>query len=49
MLMILQVARPSSIPPNTRDTLYHALPSSVKLALRSRLQSFSASKEVHVQ
>ncbi|KAK9129499.1 hypothetical protein Sjap_009986 [Stephania japonica] len=32
------VSRPSSLPPNVRDTLYHGLPSGVKAALRSRLQ-----------
>lgn len=29
-----------------RDTLYHALPTSVKTALRSRLQSVDAKEEV---
>ncbi|OVA06306.1 Protein of unknown function DUF668 [Macleaya cordata] len=39
------ISRPYSLPPNTRDTLYHGLPSGVKAALRSRLQSIN-SKEL---
>nr|DAD22401.1 TPA_asm: hypothetical protein HUJ06_023864 [Nelumbo nucifera] len=39
------VARPSALPPNVRDTLYHALPTGVKTALRSRLQSFNEKEE----
>lgn len=34
------VSRSSSVPPNTRDALYQGLPSSIKTALRSKLQSF---------
>ncbi|KAL8524100.1 hypothetical protein ACS0TY_013895 [Phlomoides rotata] len=32
-------SRPTSLPPNMRDTLYNGLPPSVKVALRSRLQN----------
>ncbi|KAM7514059.1 hypothetical protein LguiA_003642 [Lonicera macranthoides] len=32
-------SRPTSLLPNTRDTLYNGLPNSVKTALRSRLQT----------
>eukprot|EP00262_Sarcandra_glabra_P007261 TRINITY_DN1994_c0_g1_i1.p1 TRINITY_DN1994_c0_g1~~TRINITY_DN1994_c0_g1_i1.p1 ORF type:complete len:630 (-),score=85.29 TRINITY_DN1994_c0_g1_i1:94-1983(-) len=42
------VCRPSSLPPNTRDTLYHGLPTGVKASLRSRLQSFHAVEELTV-
>ncbi|XP_077231457.1 protein PSK SIMULATOR 2-like isoform X2 [Tasmannia lanceolata] len=42
------VSRPCSIPPNTRDTLYNGLPSDVKVALRSRLQSFQAKEELTI-
>jgi len=35
-------SRPTSLPPNMRDTLYHGLPSSVKAALRSQLQTVDA-------
>ncbi|KAJ9146013.1 hypothetical protein P3X46_028334 [Hevea brasiliensis] len=34
------VSRSNSVPPNTRDALYQALPPSIKSALRSKLQSF---------
>ncbi|KAG1369902.1 Zinc finger protein Pegasus [Cocos nucifera] len=34
------VSRSSSVPPNTRDALYQALPPSIKAALRAKLQSF---------
>jgi hypothetical protein len=34
-------ARPTSLPPNMRDTLYNGLPNSVKIALRSQLQTFT--------
>ncbi|XP_042494003.1 protein PSK SIMULATOR 2-like [Macadamia integrifolia] len=40
------VSRRSSLPPNARDTLYHALPPGVKAALRTRLQSFQAKEEL---
>ncbi|CAA6660455.1 unnamed protein product [Spirodela intermedia] len=42
------VSRSSSIPPNTRDTLYQGLPPSIKSALRSRLQSFQIKEELTV-
>ncbi|GFY86248.1 elongation factor G, putative [Actinidia rufa] len=32
-------SRPTSLPPNMRDQLYHGLPNNVKLALRSRCQT----------
>nr|GEU65098.1 hypothetical protein [Tanacetum cinerariifolium] len=38
-------SRPTSLPPNTRDTLYNGLPASVKAGLRSRIQALD-SKEV---
>ncbi|KZV20133.1 hypothetical protein F511_00990 [Dorcoceras hygrometricum] len=33
-------SRPTSLPPNMRDTLYNGLPPTVKAALRSRIQMF---------
>ncbi|XP_010271564.1 PREDICTED: uncharacterized protein LOC104607595 [Nelumbo nucifera] len=42
------VSRPSSLPPNMRDTLYHALPTGVKTTLRSRLQSFNEREELTI-
>ncbi|XP_031487428.1 protein PSK SIMULATOR 1 [Nymphaea colorata] len=42
------VSRPSSIPPNARDTLYQGLPPSVKLALRSKLLTFTVSEELTI-
>ncbi|KAF9608484.1 hypothetical protein IFM89_009850 [Coptis chinensis] len=42
------VSRSSSVPPNTRDTLYQGLPPSVKSALRSKLQSFEVKEELTV-
>ncbi|ERN20604.1 hypothetical protein AMTR_s00070p00103330 [Amborella trichopoda] len=42
------VSRPSAVPPNTRDTLYQGLPPSVKLALRSKVQSFYLKEELTV-
>ncbi|KAK3131283.1 hypothetical protein QOZ80_6BG0504510 [Eleusine coracana subsp. coracana] len=39
------VSRPLSLPPSARDNLYHGLPITVKLALRSRLQSFNTEEE----
>ncbi|XP_078433911.1 ikzf5 (DUF668) [Wolffia australiana] len=42
------VSRSSSIPPNTRDTLYQGLPPSIKSAIRSRLQSFRMKEELTV-
>ncbi|XP_023537028.1 uncharacterized protein LOC111798233 isoform X2 [Cucurbita pepo subsp. pepo] len=41
----LIACRPTSIPSNMRDALYRALPTSVKTALRSRLQAVDASEE----
>ncbi|RWW65468.1 hypothetical protein BHE74_00027225 [Ensete ventricosum] len=43
---IQYVSRPLSLPPTTRDSLYQGLPTRVKAALRSRLQSFDAKEEV---
>lgn len=43
------VTRSSSIPPNTRDTLYQGLPPPIKAALRSRLQSYEFREELTVQ
>ncbi|PIA62639.1 hypothetical protein AQUCO_00200567v1 [Aquilegia coerulea] len=42
------VSQSTSLPPNMRDTLYQGLPSAVKAALRSRLQSFNSKKELTV-
>ncbi|KAF3772723.1 hypothetical protein EJ110_NYTH57159 [Nymphaea thermarum] len=42
------VSRPSSIPPNARDTLYQGLPPSVKLAFRSKLLTFTVSEELTI-
>ncbi|KAJ4962503.1 hypothetical protein NE237_022442 [Protea cynaroides] len=42
------VSRSSSIPPNTRDSLYQGLPPGIKLALRSKLQSFHVKEELTV-
>ncbi|KAL6007773.1 DNAJ domain protein [Asimina triloba] len=42
------VSRSSSVPPNTRDTLYQGLPPSVKSGLRSKLQSFQVKEELTV-
>nr|XP_027093682.1 uncharacterized protein LOC113714081 [Coffea arabica] len=43
------VTRSSSVPPNTRDTLYQGLSPCIKLALRSKLQSFQLTEEMTVQ
>ncbi|KAJ3678010.1 hypothetical protein LUZ60_001813 [Juncus effusus] len=40
------VSRSSSIPPNTRDALYQALPPSVKSSLKSKLVSFELKEEI---
>ncbi|CAA7403493.1 unnamed protein product [Spirodela intermedia] len=40
------VSRPISLPPATRDAIYHGLPASVKAALRPRLQSFHVNEEL---
>ncbi|KAI7729484.1 hypothetical protein M8C21_026389 [Ambrosia artemisiifolia] len=37
-------SRPTSLPPNMRDTLYNGLPASVKAALRSRLQALDSNE-----
>ncbi|KAK8607077.1 hypothetical protein V6N13_052824 [Hibiscus sabdariffa] len=51
--MIMQidtlVARSSSIPANTRDTLYQNLPPSIKSSLRPKLQSFHVKEELTVK
>ncbi|KAG2614243.1 protein PSK SIMULATOR 2-like isoform X2 [Panicum virgatum] len=39
------VSRPLSLPPSSRDNLYHGLPKTVKSALRSRLQSYNSEDE----
>ncbi|KAL0432346.1 UNVERIFIED_CONTAM: protein PSK SIMULATOR 2 [Sesamum latifolium] len=39
-------SRPTSLPPNMRDTLYNGLPPTVKAALRSRLQTVDAREEL---
>ncbi|KAG8377930.1 hypothetical protein BUALT_Bualt08G0084900 [Buddleja alternifolia] len=41
-------SRPTSLPPNMRDTLYNGLPPSVKAALRSKLQIVDAKEELTV-
>ncbi|KAG5544637.1 hypothetical protein RHGRI_017166 [Rhododendron griersonianum] len=42
------VTRSSSVPQNTRDTLYQGLPPSIKLALRSKLMMFQLKEELTV-
>ncbi|XVF63252.1 hypothetical protein PTKIN_Ptkin09bG0072800 [Pterospermum kingtungense] len=42
------VSRSSSVPPNTRDSLYQGLPPTIKSSLRSRLQSFQIKEELTV-
>ncbi|KAG8660762.1 protein PSK SIMULATOR 1 [Manihot esculenta] len=42
------VSRSSSVPPNTRDSLYQGLPPNVKSAFRSKLQSFHVKEELTV-
>ncbi|KAF5749320.1 hypothetical protein HS088_TW04G01288 [Tripterygium wilfordii] len=42
------VSRSSSVPQNTRDALYQGLPPNIKLALRSKLQSFQLKEELTV-
>ncbi|XP_008647637.1 protein PSK SIMULATOR 2 isoform X1 [Zea mays] len=39
------ISRPLSLPPSARDNLYHGLPVTVKLALRSRLQTYNTEEE----
>ncbi|KAJ9186443.1 hypothetical protein P3X46_002015 [Hevea brasiliensis] len=41
-------SRPTSLPPNTRDNLYHGLPISIKTALRSQLQMVDPKEEFTV-
>ncbi|XP_068646844.1 protein PSK SIMULATOR 1-like [Aristolochia californica] len=41
------VCRPTSVPPNVRDALYQALPTSVKSAIRSKLQTFQVKEELN--
>jgi hypothetical protein len=45
----MQISRPLSLPPSARDNLYHGLPVTVKLALRSRLQTYNTEEEVSAQ
>ncbi|KAF0919301.1 hypothetical protein E2562_029155 [Oryza meyeriana var. granulata] len=40
------VSRSSSVPPNTRDSLYQSLPLTVKSALRSKVNSFVVNEEL---
>ncbi|KAG7037216.1 hypothetical protein SDJN02_00839, partial [Cucurbita argyrosperma subsp. argyrosperma] len=42
------VSRSSSVPPNTRDALYHGLPPSIKSALRLKLQTFQPKEELTI-
>ncbi|EYU20568.1 hypothetical protein MIMGU_mgv1a019077mg, partial [Erythranthe guttata] len=42
------VARPSSVSPESRDTLYQSLPPNVRDSLRSKLQTFHVGKELTV-
>ncbi|KAL6492834.1 DNAJ domain protein [Orobanche gracilis] len=42
------VTRSSSVPPSTRDALYHGLPPSIKSALRARLHSFQLKEHLTV-
>ncbi|KAE9621101.1 hypothetical protein Lal_00019157 [Lupinus albus] len=42
------VSRSSSVPPNTRDALYHGLPPNVRTTLRSKLKSFQVKEELTV-
>ncbi|KAL2319089.1 hypothetical protein Fmac_032965 [Flemingia macrophylla] len=41
-------SRPTILPPNMRDTLYHGLPNNIKNALPSRLQKINSMKELSV-
>ncbi|AQK99214.1 hypothetical protein ZEAMMB73_Zm00001d012257 [Zea mays] len=43
------VSRASSVPSNTRDTLYQSLPPTIKSSLRSKLHSFGVKEEVCVK
>ncbi|KAK7382949.1 hypothetical protein VNO78_28613 [Psophocarpus tetragonolobus] len=42
-------SRPTVLPPNIRDTLYHGLPNNIKSILPSRLQNTDAMKEVKAE
>ncbi|KAI8548945.1 hypothetical protein RHMOL_Rhmol07G0313000 [Rhododendron molle] len=42
------VSRPTSLPPNMRDQLYHGLPNSVKIALRTRCQPVDVNEELTI-
>uniref|UniRef100_A0A453G1M1 DUF668 domain-containing protein n=1 Tax=Aegilops tauschii subsp. strangulata TaxID=200361 RepID=A0A453G1M1_AEGTS len=42
------VSRSSSVPPNTRDSLYQSLPPTIKSALRSKLHSSGVKEELTV-
>ncbi|QCD98734.1 uncharacterized protein LOC114193128 [Vigna unguiculata] len=41
-------SRPTVLPPNMRDTLYHGLPNNIKNALPSRLQNSDAMKQLSI-
>jgi hypothetical protein len=41
-------SRPTSLPPNMKDQLYRALPTSVKTALRSRLQAVDPKEQLSI-
>ncbi|KAI9113131.1 hypothetical protein K1719_015656 [Acacia pycnantha] len=41
-------SRPTFVQPNTRDTLYHALPNNIKSSLPSRLLTIDTKKEISI-
>ncbi|KAL9312561.1 hypothetical protein ACSQ67_018013 [Phaseolus vulgaris] len=41
-------SRPTALPPNMRDTLYHGLPNNIKIALPSQLQTIADMKELSI-
>ncbi|XP_062164596.1 protein PSK SIMULATOR 2-like isoform X2 [Alnus glutinosa] len=41
-------SRPTSLPPNLRDQLYRALPDSVKVALRSQMQTVDTKEQLSI-
>lgn len=45
-LTLFQASRPTILPPNLRDTLYHGLPNNIKSVLYSRLQNDDVTKGV---
>ncbi|CAI0435675.1 unnamed protein product [Linum tenue] len=47
-LVCCQASRPTSLPPNTRDSLYQGLPPTVKISLRSRIQMFEEKEELSI-